>query len=121
MAWAAIDDTMPHHPKVMALNDREFRAWICALAWSQRYKTNGQIPEHALDGIPRADKKTARRLTEIGLWHESPDGDGWVIHDWETYNPAAVTRRDRDAERKRRARGHVNGTETTRTETPNDA
>lgn len=103
MAWAAIDDKMPHHPKVTALTDREFRAWVCAITYSQQYNTRGHIPRHALDSIPRASTKVAGRLVQVGLWDEHPD-DGWVIHDFDDWNPDLSKRREQARERKRRQR-----------------
>lgn len=93
MAWVALDDKFPHHPKIMALTDAEFRAWASALAYSQMYRTSGHIQKTSLQSIPRATPKIAASLVNAGLWHNNDDG--WVIHDWDEYNPERRLKSDR--------------------------
>ena len=93
MAWVALDDKFPHHPKIMALTDAEFRTWASALAYSQMYRTRGHIQKTSLQSIPRATPKIAASLVNAGLWHNTDDG--WVIHDWDEYNPERRLKSDR--------------------------
>ena len=93
MPWVALDDKFAHHPKINQLTDAEFRAWASALGYAQMYRTKGHIPSKALASIPRATPKIASALVEAGLWHVN--GDGWVIHDWDDYNPERRMKTDR--------------------------
>lgn len=93
MPWVAIDDAVMDHPKIRALTDPEFRAWIGALAYAQRYDTQGHIPAQSLPAIHKANEKVAEKLVQVGLWHRN--GDGWEIHDFAKFNPDRRRKNDR--------------------------
>lgn len=79
-----LDDNAPDHAKIEALSDRAFRGWIRALAWSSRTGQDGVIPEQ----MPKRWDLAAKHVAELeggGLWDRN--GAGWVIHDYNDYNP----------------------------------
>ena len=97
MAWLKFDDQFPDHPKVVAAGP--FAAWlyVCGIAYSSRHLTDGFVPAAAVSRLADFEaagvKKTlancdrlATILCENGLWHEV-DG-GYVIHDYDAYQPS---------------------------------
>lgn len=97
MSWVRIDDVMPEHPKVAGLSDRAFRAHVEAMCYAARSRTRGRL---ATSVVRRYGwHRSALELVEAGVWEEV--GDGWVIHDFETYNPT----RDEEAAHEAKVRG----------------
>jgi hypothetical protein len=99
--WLRLDDRFPTHPKVLGLSDRAFRFHVMAMAWAAGNLTDGHVPRK----YGEADARSARELVKAGLWEQN--GEGWVIHDWLDYNPAAEQvqeRRKAEAERLRELR-----------------
>lgn len=92
MSWLRIDDKFTQHPKVLSLNDREFRVHLSALCYCAEYKTDGTIPESAwrLLGVTA---KLADRMVAFGVW-DYEDGF-YSIHDFHKYNPVDPTAADR--------------------------
>jgi hypothetical protein len=74
VSWVKIDDKFPHHPKVLMLSDRAFRAFIVGLCYAAEYLTDGFVPS----GIVRIP--AGRELEEAGLFRQ--EGAGWWIHDY---------------------------------------
>ena len=91
MAWLKIDDGMMEHPKILGLSDREFRVHMKALGYTAR-RRDPHVPRKALPMF-EASMRHAARLEESGLWDRN--GDGWVIHDWDEYNPERRLKSDR--------------------------
>jgi hypothetical protein len=87
MAWARIDDLMPEHPKILALSDRCFRAYVTALCWCSRNLTDGYIPNAALASIGADDEAVLGELWRAKLWKRQGKR-GWLIHDYLEYNPS---------------------------------
>jgi hypothetical protein len=88
MTWVRIDDQFADHPKFLGLGSERLAAtglWLIGLAYANRHLTNGFIPRLALpaDASPRL----IRRLVEVGLWRETPNG-GWDIHDYLEFQPS---------------------------------
>lgn len=113
MSWLRLDDGFASHPKIAALNDREFRVWIRLLLYCARYRTKGVIdPVVAANEVPGFNPKTLRLYTALGLLdeHEEQAEDGstmriLTVHDWADYNDRPngdYTAADR--QRRRRAR-----------------
>lgn len=92
MAWLRIDDGFTGHPKVAALSDGEFRAWVRLLCWSAAYKTD-EVPRGIVGSIVGITKKRLERYAELGLLDE--DDSGYTVHDWYSYNPKDPTAADR--------------------------
>ncbi len=78
--WVKLDDGMPEHPKVEALSDNAFRAFICSIAYSGRQLTDGYLPAQVAH---RYANGSLGELTDSGLW-EIVEG-GYVVHDYLEY------------------------------------
>lgn len=103
MPWFKVDDTFPHHAKVMAAGNAACGLWVRAGAWSMQQLSDGFVPRHVARqlGTPRE----ARALVDAGLWIEKDDG--YEFHEWAGRQPSRVqVEADREAarERQRRAR-----------------
>lgn len=111
MSWLKIDDAFEDHPKVEPLSDAAHRLWMRAATWCKKpanQHTNGFVPRALLATIARRSAPASKLLKlaqelvdargggtfEQGLW-EMVD-DGWLFHDWATYQhaekPAPLTR-----------------------------
>lgn len=103
--WLKLDDNFGDHPKIVGLSDRAFRAHLLGMLYAARHLTDGHVPPTAAP-TPR----TARELEDAGLWERN--GSGWVVHDWQDWNPASKSIRDKqaaDRDRKRNQRRHRGG------------
>jgi hypothetical protein len=89
MTWANVDDLFPEHPKVLAAGGDAAWLYICGLCFTNRNLTEGRIPKAVVPRLSdrKAPMRLAKRLVDVGLWHE--DEDAYVIHDWEKYNEGA--------------------------------
>ncbi len=116
MGWARFDDGYADHPKVKAAGSLAMALDVRAILHCARYETDGVVVAALLPtlavGIPRVKVHVAR-LVEVGRWHlpghtcpRCPQtSDGWVVHDFLTYNPSKATREaDRHAARERMAK-----------------
>lgn len=106
MGYVLLDDGMDEHPKIEALKDTDFRAFIRALCWSSRRQTDGHIPPHMLKAL-QMTKGQAQRLVEAGVLDVNGDG-GWVIHGYLEHNPPSepeARKRWFAARRSRKRRG----------------
>lgn len=104
MTWIRIDDHFVDHPKVLAIKDEAFRAYISGLCYSSRYLTDGFLPEAALDKI--TTQRARKQLTDAELWHETEGGI--TINDFLEYNPSKAETEKKRAEaaaRMKRLRG----------------
>lgn len=105
MPWVAIDDLLPEHTKVLAVNDsRAMWLHICALCYSARNLTDGHVPRAIVARLVdhRRPYELAGKLVAAGLWHEA-DG-GYEIHDYLHYQPSrAKVIAEREAGKKRAA------------------
>lgn len=98
MAWLKFDDGVPLHPKLLKAGHVASWLWFAGVCYSRRHLTDGMIPREVLAGLAPTIKKPlveVKRLVEVGLWHETPDG--WRVHDFHDWNP---TRSDVESERK---------------------
>jgi hypothetical protein len=104
MGWAKLDDGFMTHPKALAAGKDGRALYIAGLLYAAGQLTDGHIATAVLPLVAAAaevrGRPTAARLVDVGLWETA--GDGWWIHDYHDWNPAA------DAERaKRRARAEA--------------
>jgi hypothetical protein len=108
MAWAKIDDSMPHHPKLVRAGPLAFALDVAAVCYSNRFGLNGRITDDLLaavfPGFPDP-QSIAGRLVEVGRWRRVDDG--YVIHDIGDYQPSAE--RSADVSRKRSEAGRLGG------------
>ena len=105
MAYLQIDDGMAEHEKIEALSPPQFMGHFRAMCWSARRGTDGHIPPHMLAGL-RINKAWVSRYVEVGVW--DVNGNGWVIHDWQEFNPPSdpiERKRWMATRRQRRRRG----------------
>jgi hypothetical protein len=93
MSWLRLDDGFAHHPKVVDLNDREFRVWVKTLLWAARFRTNGRLTRGMFADVGLTARMAAK-LVEHGLL-ETVGEDAWQIHDFAAYNPKDATAADR--------------------------
>lgn len=108
MGWGKFDDAYPHHPKMLAAGVDGLALDVAAVCYSNRYGTDGFIATETLPGVfppVRAPKKVAAKLVAVGRWEEV--AGGWVIHDFEAYNPTSAEVEERRA--KRAAAGRKGG------------
>lgn len=95
MGWIWLDDLMPENPKVLRVGHVSAWLHICAIAYSNRNKTDGFLPAAKVAGladIPRPQQAVAR-LVDAGLWHDT-DG-GYAIHDYADYQLTGAEREKR--------------------------
>lgn len=85
MAWLRLDDGFTSHPKIAALNDREYRVWTRLLVYCARYRTEGKLPANALVEIPQLTSPMLRKFRELRLLDP-----GDIVHDWKMYNAETV-------------------------------
>lgn len=86
MTWVRVDDQFRDHPKFLDVSLAGVGLWISGLTYCSRYLTDGFISDAAARRLG-ATRKRLDELKAVGLWR-SVDG-GWVIHDYEQYNPTA--------------------------------
>jgi hypothetical protein len=98
MGWLRLDDGFAMHPKIAALSDRDYRAWTKVLLYCARYRTQGDVPDHAFREIG-INAQSRRKFIAVGLLDLDADGIT-SIHDWADFNPPDPT----NAERQKRWR-----------------
>lgn len=93
LPWVRLDSAIGQNPKIIALavqgQWRAISVYMIALGWCGQQSTAGYIPATALPFI-HATRREAKHLTEVGLWHPSDIGDGWIVNDWADYQPSTT-------------------------------
>ena len=75
MGWVRIDDNAPHHRKMLMAGPHACWLWVCGLAYCQRVKTDGFIPEPAMPTLGVGVwKKYAGVLVSVGRWVREEGG-----------------------------------------------
>lgn len=117
--WAKLDDELFNHPKIATagrkIGGRNGGAvalgfYTAALLWTNKYLTDGLIPEDAMRTWTFADKPLAiaDALTRARLFEKVKGG--YRIHDFHEYNPAAADiRKKRKEDRLRKQAARANG------------
>ena len=84
MSWVKLDTAFPTHPKVLAAGPIASLLYVCGLCYCQTHLTDGHISRAALPTLYEISQPThyAKKLVSCGLWEESTDGDGWMVHDY---------------------------------------
>ncbi len=101
MTWFRIDDKFAEHPKVRRLAKDRVPAvgvWTLCGVWCADNLGDGFVPTEVVRRYdPRL--KHARRLVEVGLWHETEqEGEfGFEFHQWSEHQPTRA-----EVEEKRR-------------------
>ncbi|HET6613629.1 MAG TPA: hypothetical protein VFG83_16635 [Kofleriaceae bacterium] len=97
MSWLRVDDKFPEHKKLEPLEEdprawsEVMAVWLSVACHCQRAKTDGRISRARLARITplgRRALKVADQLVVLKLWRR--DGDGYVFHDWDDYQPPAA-------------------------------
>jgi hypothetical protein len=79
VAWAKVANTLPDHPKILAVGHEAAWLYVCGLCYCSRHLTDGFIPVGALErlaDLPNAEG-SAEALVETGLW--TVRHDGWNV------------------------------------------
>jgi hypothetical protein len=96
LPWLRLDDGFAQHPKVSRLTRGDRWTWLEILLYCARYRTGGNLPASIAEVVPKATPPFLGRCYEIHLLDVRADGEeGYVVHDWETYNPKDPTGADR--------------------------
>ena len=106
LQWTRQDCGIYHNPKVLRLLSREhgaeaYASWSLSIAYSGENGLGGLVPFEAASFV-RATDDVVKLLEDEVFWEHCPQG--WVIHDWDDYNPGApvaVTPEEEEAARKR--------------------
>lgn len=92
MAWSKLDDQLHANPKIGALSDKAFRVYILSITYSSSRRTQGRLSELEARSVLRLadtpeDTREAitQELVELHAW--DCDGDDYLIHDYQVYNP----------------------------------
>jgi hypothetical protein len=88
MPWGILDDKFHSHPKTrlaISLDPTSITLWAVAYSWIADQRTDGFIPAYMLGALAGSEQALAA-LLKSGLWKESADRDGWVMHDYLEYN-----------------------------------
>lgn len=104
MTWFKVDDGLPDHPKMVALQTHRgwqgaLALWTLAGAWVSKHLQDGFVPEAMVVRLGCA-KKDAQLLSATGFWETVPGG--YRFHDWHSRNPSRQTveeRRDKTRQR----------------------
>jgi hypothetical protein len=84
MPWVRIDENAMDHPKIGGLSDGAFRLWVQALAYCQKYLTDGVVSLVALKGLRAYSPSRRSALVAAGLWCEAENGI--TVHDYLQWN-----------------------------------
>jgi hypothetical protein len=108
MAWVKLDDSMPHHPKIIAAGPEAFALDVAAICYSNRFGTDGHIAKHLLPhllpGLQNVEH-FASILLHVGRWIETENG--YQIHDVLDYQLSS--KHAKDVSVKRSAAGRKGG------------
>jgi hypothetical protein len=85
MAWVKIDDSFPDHPKIVGLSDIAFRVHISGLCYCGKFLTDGKIPMKIAARFAEENIAILVELSNAGLWMEDLPNNGFIIHDYLTY------------------------------------
>jgi len=103
VSWIRLDDQIAHHPKFTKAGLSSW-LWVCCLGYSQKFLTDGFIPEAAVSSIAggiERPKIHVTKLVKIGLL-DRVDG-GYQVHDYLDFNDSAtVVRAKRETDRVRK-------------------
>lgn len=85
MPWAALDDTMCFHAKILVAGNEAIGAWARGISWSAQHQSDGRVPRAVAVAI--APEVVWERLVSVRLCEPIPIG--WQIHDYTDWNWSA--------------------------------
>lgn len=98
--WVRLDTALPDHPKMTDLYETgDYRAallYVWGLTYAGKHSTDGYVPSRIVTTRLEGRTRDAKRLVEVGLWHESVGG--YDINGWDEYqvsDEAARVRKER--------------------------
>jgi hypothetical protein len=96
--WVRLYKYLPSNPKIIALRDSEFRAYIYALALAEDEQVRGRWVSRAYlaAAIGKRSARHIDRLVELDLLTEYDDGMVGV-HAFDYWNPVDASNRERQA------------------------
>jgi hypothetical protein len=110
--WARLDDALIDHQKIAdagALIGKNGRAiaigfYAVGLMWSNKHLSDGHLSLAQVKAFNHVENPlaVADALVQAGLWQKN--GNGFVIHDFDDFNPSAAEvkrKRREDRDRKR--------------------
>jgi hypothetical protein len=116
MAWLAVDDGFPEHPKLAELEHSPrlwadcLALWLAAGCYCRRALSDGEIPTKRLYRLTPLTRRRvafcAKTPVKIGLWVQN-GGGVFAFHDWQDYQPTRAKVNEQRAlksERQRRWR-----------------
>ena len=104
MTWVRIESGFLRHRKVIDLPIAAKMLFIGGLCYSAENGTDGHISKAALRVLAAelGYRSVTTPLEEAGLWHKVEDG--WMVHDYLTYQPSAAQERARRQEHANRVK-----------------
>lgn len=88
MAWLRLDDGFAQHPKIVALTPKDRWTWLELLCYCARYRTEGKVPAGIAEVVRGATPAFLNRCGDLRLLDADEDSDGYLVHDFDEYNPA---------------------------------
>lgn len=120
MTWFKVDDSLPDHPKTVALEESKhfgpaMGLWAVAGSWCAKHLTDGAVPKRLIRKLGFRDAHAAA-LVAVGFWDTITDG--YQFHNWLKWQPSKLSvtaKREATAARVQRHRnssgaGGSNGT-----------
>lgn len=121
MAWVAVDEGFPEHPKVHPLEEDPrlwadcLALWLAGACFSRRAKTDGFIPRERVGRLTPMKKARAYECADAlcDLAQDDKGGSLWVrvdggyrLHDFRRYNPTAAELEEKRQQNARRQAKH---------------
>jgi hypothetical protein len=91
LKWTRQDCSVYRNPKILRLLGHEhgadaYTAWSFGIAYSAENGLGGLIPYESLTFV-RGTEEAVKLLEDEGFWEHCPQG--WIVHDWDDYQPGA--------------------------------
>lgn len=108
MTWFRVDDGFWSHPKTFALSPGAVALWVRAGSYCGNHLTDGVVKR---DVLPMLQGTTdhANELINAGLWVDHIDG--YLFHDWTTYQDTRQSVEQRRESWRQRQQKHRNSKE----------
>lgn len=103
MSWFKIDDGFHCHPKVLEAGNEAIGLYVRCGSYCSQQLTEGRVPR--VIALMYGDTNLIDTLVKVGLF--KPVEDGWLIHDYDVYNPSreqVLAEREAAKQRQRNAR-----------------
>lgn len=103
MTWFKVDDGFWSHPKTVGLSAEAVALWVRAGSYCGQHLTDGVVPRHLLTML-QGTTAQADELMAAGLWLDDPEG--YLFHDWHTYQPTRTKVENERAKTRERVAKH---------------